>query len=710
MQIIQSIRDKGAAIVIAVIALSLVGFILMDAKQGSNQLFSSQSNNVGEINGQSISLADFNKKVKTAEDNQAQQSGQRPSGTQTYQIREQVWNQMIAENIFFSEAKKLGIEFTPKELSTILLSNDPSNPLLQEPSLKDSITGKLDFNKAKDALNNIKKLKGEQKDAINSQMIEPLKLNTTAAKYTALLNSSAYYPTWMQKRDAAEAKSFSIISYVTVPYNEISDSLVKVTDQDINEYVSKHKDQFKQEKGRNVSFVDFSLLPSLDDSIVALNAVNELKSAFQADTNNASFFARNASSVDFKDDFVTKEKMTNQVYADTLASLAPGAVFGPYVQRENYVLAKKISSKQLPDSVNARHILIATTNQQTGAEIMSDTLAKKLADSIYNAIQSGADFSMMALKYSADGSKDKGGDLGTFGYGTMVPEFNDYCFTKSAGSKGVVKTQFGYHIIDVVSQKDFKTAYKIAYFGKEIAASDVTVNKASLEATKASAVKSKAELEKYISKSGLSLTTVPDLIKENDFRVGKLGDARSLVRWIFEAKKGDISEPFSIGDQFVVAVLDKVKEEGVQDAETARVGCEAIIRNQKKADMIKKKIGNNPTLESASAAYGKTIQVAGNDSTVLLNAQFINGVGMEPKVIGASFNKAYQSKVSPLIDGTTGVFIIKVNTVQNKPDESAEVLAQQFNTKISSIKSQTNGWYEALKKRATIVDDRSKHF
>lgn len=710
MQIIQSIRDKGAAIVIVVIALSLIGFILMDAKQGSNQLFGSQSNNVGEINGQSISLADFNKKVKTAEDNQAQQSGQRPSGTQTYQIREQVWNQMMAENIFFSEAKKLGIEFTPKELSTILLSNDPSNPLLQEPSLKDSITGKLDFNKAKDALNNIKKLKGEQKDAINSQMIEPLKLNTTAAKYTALLNSSAYYPTWMQKKDAAEAKSFAIISYVTVPYNEISDSLVKVTDQDINDYVSKHKDQFKQEKGRNVSFVDFSLLPSLDDSTVALNAVNELKSAFQADTNNASFFARNASSVEFKDDFVTKEKMTNQVFADTLGSLAPGAVFGPFVQRENYVLAKKISSKQLPDSVNARHILIATTNQQTGAEIMSDTLAKKLADSIYNAIQSGADFSMMALKYSSDGSKDKGGDLGTFGYGTMVPEFNDYCFTKPAGSKGVVKTQFGYHIIDVVSQKDFKTAYKIAYFGKEIAASDVTVNKASLEATKASAVKSKAELEKYISKAGLSLTTVPDLIKENDYRVGKLGDARSLVRWIFEAKQGDISEPFSIGDQFVVAVLDKVKEEGVQDAETARVGCEAIIRNQKKADMIKKKIGNNPTLESASAAYGKTIQVAGNDSTVLLNAQFINGVGMEPKVIGASFNKAYQSKVSPLIDGTTGVFIIKVNTVQSKPDESAEVLAQQYNTKISSIKSQTNGWYEALKKRAVIVDERSKHF
>jgi peptidyl-prolyl cis-trans isomerase D len=709
MQIIQSIRDKGAAIVIAVIALSLIGFILMDAKQGSNQLFGSQSNDLGEINGESISLADFNKKVKEFEDNQARQNGQRPSSAQTYQIREKVWNQMIAENIILSEAKKLGIEFTPKELSSLLLSNDPSNPLLQQQELRDSITGKLDFNKAKEAVNSFKKYKGEQRDAVNSAF-EEIKINAIFAKYNALLNSSAYYPTWMQKKDAAEAKSFAIISYVTVPYGEISDSLVKVTDQDINDYVGKHKEQFKQEKGRNVSYVDFSLLPSSDDSTAAFNAANELKSAFQADTNNASFFARNASSLDFKDEFVTKEKMTNQVYADTLASLEPGTIFGPFVQRENYVLAKKISSNELPDSVNARHILIATTDRQTGAEIMADSTAKNLADSIYNAIQSGADFAMMALKYSADGSKDKGGDLGTFGYGAMVPEFNDYCFTKPVGSKGVVKTQFGYHIIDVVSQKDFKTAYKIAYFGKEIAASDVTVNKASLEATKASAVKTKAELEKYISKAGLSLTTVPDLIKENNYTVGKLSDARALVRWIFEAKKGDISEPFSIGDQFVVAVLDKVKEEGLQDAETARVGCEAIIRNQKKADIIKKKIGNNPTLETAAAAYGKTIQVAGNDSTLSLNAQFINGVGEESKVIGAAFNKAYQSKVSPLIDGKTGVFIIKVNTVQNKPDASAEVLAQQFNSKINSIKSQSNGWLEAIKKRATIIDDRSKHF
>ncbi|MEI8053415.1 MAG: peptidylprolyl isomerase [Bacteroidota bacterium] len=710
MQIIQSIREKGAAIVIVVIALSLIGFILMDAKQGGGSLFGSLSNNVGKVNGETIDLIDFNKKVKEAEDMQAQRSGQRPTGTQTYQSRDQVWNQIVAEKVFFNEAKKLGVEFTAKELSYILLSNDASNPFLQEQSLKDSITGKLDVKKAQTALNNIKKFKGEQKDQVNSQIVDPLKLNNTVSKYSALLNASAYYPSWMEKKESAENSAFSSISFVTVPFSEISDSTVKVTDEEINSYTSKHKEQFKQEEGRNISYVSFSQLPSKEDSASVYNGLQELKNSFQADTNTIAFVARNTSTIDFNDDYTVKSKL-NQANADTLSKLAIGNVFGPYVDKTNFVLAKMISTKQLPDSVNARHILIGTNEPSTGKPTMPDSTAKKLADSVYNAILAGADFTLMALKYSTDqGSKIKGGDLGTFAYGTMVPEFNEFCFTKSSGSKGVVKTQFGYHIIDLISQKDFKTAYKIAYVGKEISASDVTVNKSSLEATKASAEKNKEGLEKFIAKNGLSLTSVPNLIKENDYQIGALQDARGLVRWAFEAKKGNISEPFSIGDQFIVAVLDKINDKGVQDATAARPGCEAIIRNNKKAELIKKKIGSNPTLESTATAYGKTVQSAGADTTIFFNSQIINGVGMESKLIGASFNKEYQTKASPLIDGTTGVFIVKVNYIQNKTAETSEAIAQRVTSKISSIRSQTNGWYEGLRKQADIVDERSKHF
>src|SRR6476661_2969336 len=122
MQIIQSIRDKGAAIVIGVIALSLIGFILMDARQGSSRLFNSLSTKVGKVNGQSIELGEFNKRVQQAEDMEAQRTGQRPNTMRSNQIRSQVWDQMVAEIIFYDEASKLGIDFTSKELSALLLS------------------------------------------------------------------------------------------------------------------------------------------------------------------------------------------------------------------------------------------------------------------------------------------------------------------------------------------------------------------------------------------------------------------------------------------------------------------------------------------------------------------------------------------------------------------------------------------------------------
>jgi peptidyl-prolyl cis-trans isomerase D len=709
MQIIQSIRDKGAAITVGVIVLCLIGFVLMDAKQGNNRLFGSLSQSVGKVNGEAVPLSEFNKRMNQAEAQEEQRSGQRPNGIKVNQIREQVWNQIVAEKIFFEEADKLGISFSPAELSSILLSSDPNNPFMQQQGMTDPAPGKLDMTKAQEALRNIKKLKGEQKEAVNNEIINPLKLSAIVAKYSGLLSASAYYPKWMQEKEIAEAKNFAEISYVAVPYSEISDSAVQVKDADINEYVKKHKELFKQEAGRVISYVSFSQLPSKEDSNRVREMVENIKTSFTADTNAQSFVARNTSVIDFQNTYLPKSKIQSS-QTDSIAKLPEGTVYGPYVDGESYVVAKMLGSKQLPDSVKARHILIPTVNPQTGEQINADTTAKKLADSLLNAIKGGADFAALALKYSSDGSKDKGGDLGTFAYGAMVPEFNDFTFNKPVGSKDVVRTQYGYHVIEITNQKDFKPAYKIAFVAKEITSSDLTVNSASLLATKASAVKSSTELSKYIQANGLKMIQNPLPLKENDYSVGNLQEARQLVRWAFEAKKGEVSEPFSIADEFVVAVLEKVLEEGVQDAETARSGAEAIIRNEKKAEIIKTKLGVTPTLETAAAAYNKQILQAGADSSITLNAQIINGLGVEPKLLGASFNKDNQAKPTAPISGNSGVYVLKVNSVKSKPADAPEMAAQQATTRLSAIRSQTNNWYEGLRKQATIKDSRSKLF
>lgn len=711
MQIIQTIRDKGAAIIIGVIAVSLIGFLLMDAKPGSgNSFFSSSSSSLGKVNGTSIERPVFDKKFNFAYEQAKQQqaqSGQTPNGDQ---VREQVWNQIVNESIFYAEAAKLGIEFTGKELNALLYSNDPSNPLMQDKSMVNE-AGQLDPAKVATAIGVIKKAKGEQYDNINNQMLEPQRLSSVSGKYFSLLNASAYYPTWMKEKDNAEAKNFANISYTYIPYGEISDSIIKVTDAEITEYVSKHKKQFKQEAGRMISYVTFSQVPSAADSAATREQIAGLKAAFAAETNNAAFVAKSGSVIPYDSSFVPKARSVSS-FADSIGKLPVGTVYGPYVERGSYVIGKLLGVKTIPDSAKARHILIPTIDPQTGQPVNSDSAAKKLADSIYAVINAGGNFAALALQFSSDpGSKDKGGFYDYFPYGQMMPEFNDFAFNKPAGTKGIVKTQYGYHVMEAMGTKGSSPAYKIAYIAKEIFASEATFNASNTAAAQLAAQKTSKNFDAYIAKNGLQKISWPTVVKENDFSIGQLQDARTLVKWAFEAEKGDVSEAFNINNQFVVAVVEGITEEGTQSAAAARQSVEAAVRNRKKAEIIVKKIGASPTPESAAAAYNKQVQTAGADSSIVFISPMIPNVGMEPKVIGASFNKEYQSKSSPAIAGGAGVFVIKVNSIGTKPADTPEAEAQNAAGRATALKAQAAaGWFEGLKNQATIKDSRSKFF
>ena len=705
MQIIQNIRDKGSAIVIGVIALSLIGFIMMDSRTANSR--SGSSSSIGKINGEAIDSKTLLDKVKQLED----QRGGRVSGAEVYQLRQNAWDQIVTEKVLNSEFEKMGLVFSPKELSSILFSENAPQTLKQ--AFTDKTTGQYDIEKAKQWWIQAKKAKGDQRDAIESQIVEPLMLQTLATKYSSLLAASAYYPTWMQEKENVDNKSFANISYVAVPYNAISDSTVKISDQELLDYMGQHKNIYKQDGGRIISYVSFSENPSNADTLKVVENLNNLKTTFIADKNSKAFVARNMSAIKFDDSYVAKSKLTMS-QKDTIAALSNGVVFGPYLDGKNIVLAKMIGSRQLPDSAKCRHILIATRNAQTGEQILSDSVAKKRIDSIEAAIKGGEDFNKMVLQYSDDaGSKDKKGeyDLPSFPFNGVAREFAETIFYGNTGDKKVVKTDFGYHYIEVLSQKDFQTAYKIAYVAKEILPSDETINGASTQATKLSGEARNAKaLEAYVSKNGLKKIDIPTLIKENDNQLGALLDARQLIKWAFEAKQGDVSEAFNIQDQFIVAVVDKIQPEGLPDAKTARPMVELTVRNLKKAENITKKLSTSGTLEAAAASYNVPVGSAGADSTLIFGAQIINGVGQEPKIIGAAFNKAYQTKMSEPIVGTNGVYLIKVNSVGHKTTDIPEVLAATAKEKTTSMVQTTYSFFESLKKLADIKDNRSKIF
>ena len=233
---------------------------------------------------------------------------------------------------------------------------------------------------------------------------------------------------------------------------------------------------------------------------------------------------------------------------DAIIAAGLGNVYGPYVDSKNYTIAKLIGIKQWPDSASVRHILISTA-AQNGQQVRDDSSAKRLVDSIKFAINSGASFESMVQQYSDDaGSKANGGKYDMFGQGQMVGPFNDFSFDNTVGTKGIVKTDFGYHYIEVLKQTPRSPAYKIAYLSKVILPSNETV--AAVSASAAAFAASAKDLKSFNEQAvKLNKQAYPATgIKEMDYEIPGIGESRTLVRWVFEKDLQSVSEPVEVGD------------------------------------------------------------------------------------------------------------------------------------------------------------------
>lgn len=302
----------------------------------------------------------------------------------------------------------------------------------------------------------------------------------------------------------------------------------------------------------------------------------------------------------------------------------------------------------------------------------------------------------------------------------MVPAFNDFIFTHNTGTTGVVKTDYGYHFVEILSQKGSSPAYKIAYLAKPIVASqetdDAAQNAASLFAGDSRNAKSFNEnWEKNLKPKGINKLSATD-IRPLDFSIqGVNGTSRKFVKDVFEADKGDIVGPERIGDSYVVALVTEVNEKGTASVAQARPVVEPILRNKKKAEQIKKNIGQITTLEAVATKVNQQVQTV--DSVHFSGAN--NMLGYEPKVLGAIFNPANKGKVvNEAIPGQAGVYVIKVENTGTVPVEAASIedqrkmMEQQMRQRLMSQMQYGGGnpFIEPLKEAATIKDNRAKFF
>jgi len=709
MSVIQKIRDKYARWAVAAIVISLLGFILMDAFAGRSS-FGSSSTTIGKVNGKEIDIIDFEKKVKQQEE-MAQQQGYDMGEAGRQQVIESVWNGEVTQTLMAEQFEELGMTVGNKEINNLLFGSNPPPDLKQR--FTDEATGQYNALAAQQFINGVKKSGRPEDKTQLIDYINNLELNRKMEKYTSLLSNSIYYPKWFIEKQMADNSLIGKASYVSIPYSTISDSAVKISDSEIKNYVDEHKDDFAQkEETRSINFVVFNAAPTAADSTVIKSQVEALKAPFFTATDPASFLLQQGSTIEYYDAYVGESKV--QVPdKDSIFALQNGSVYGPYQDNKNFVLAKKIDERILPDSAKIRHILVQTANPQTGQLMLDDSAAKKRIDSIDFAITNGANFDTLAKQLSNDkGSSDKGGVYDYFPQGQMVKAFNDFVFEGKTGDKKVVKTEFGYHLIEIQGQKGSQPHYKIAYLAKEITPSSETDNAASSQASlfagESRDLKAfNANYDKTLKTKGLNKLVAAD-IKPGDHAITGLGTSRTLVKAIFNADKGDVIQPERVGESYVVATVTEVNEEGLQDAAKARTIVEPILRNKKKADQIKKKLGKITTLEAAAATVKQPVQTADSLRFSGANAVF----GFEGKVIGAVFNTANKGKIIPeAIEGQAGVYILHVENISASAIDNTNIEMQRQMMQMQARQSaMQQSPAEALKEAANIKDNRAKFY
>jgi len=697
------LRNRAGVIIVSLIGLAIVAFLISDAVRLGSPFWSASNNQVGEVAGETIDIQSFNAKVEENANNFKQQMGQSSLSTQMMAyVVENTWNQTVSQILLEKELNLLGLQVGKTELNDMISGKNPDPQVLQ--AFGNPQTGQINRDQLNQFLNNI-----DKEDAASpmrqqwGNFLLNLTQNRLSEKYFNLVKNSLYVTTLEAREDYQQRNKLANFKYLSLDYTSIPDQQIKLTDDDFQDYYEKNKYRFNNKvETRSFEYVVFDAKPSKADSAEINAKIVKLTNDYRVSANDSLFVSINS---DTKTPIAYVRKGQLEPALDSAVfKAAAGTLLGPIFTGTSYKLAKVLDVKVGPDSVSASHILI---NPATEGGLDK---AKSKADSIRNLIAKGASFAALAKQFGTDGSKDKGGDLGTFGRGAMVPAFENAVFNGKTGDLKVITTQFGVHVIKINAQKGSSKVVKVALVDKSLSSSSKTQQaayaKASAFLNKANDAKAFDELAKQ---SGYKKLIAQDVVGTQADLAG-LENPREIIRWAYRADVGDVSDQvFETGDQFVIAKLTDVKEKGTLSLAQIKKQIEPQVIKEVKANRLEEKL--NQALAGASSLE----QVAQKVSKIVVpveNLVFANpilpGVGQENKLVGAIFG-AQPAKLSKAIRGESGVYAFVVNGFSN----SAPLLnpAKQKQQLVQYLYQRGGGAaFGVLRDQADVKDYRVKFF
>ena len=700
MTLLTKIRNRSGLLV-TIIAVALLIFILESALESRKGLSASDRSKIAIINDKDVSIEEFQSKLDMAENNQKAQSQKSTLDENTREnLRAQVWNQLLVDYVVKPRYEKIGIAVSEDELFDMVQGKDP------HPQIKQAFTDqKTNEFSPLNVINFLKNMDKDETGETKNRWIvfeQAIKDERVSQKYTAMIKKGLYVTKAEAQRNFLGTGRTANIVYVAKKYSDIPDSTITVSEDDLKKYYNENKSKYKQrETVRGIDYIEFNVVPSNDDRRSLAENLDKLKAEFAVAEVDSDFVNQNADTR-YTDKLIGAN--AGFVYFDSLSRSPLGTVVGPYPEGNSFKIAKLSGIKMLPDSVKARHILISIVNGDSKK-------AKERADSLKTAIKGGKKFEDLAKVFSKDpGSGAKGGDLGWFKEGMMVKPFNDDCFEGKKGDLQIVESQFGIHLIEVMDKSKESRRLLISVVDRASTPSSATYQFYYAKASEFAGKNNSKELfEKASKEQGLNKRSA-EYIREIDRNFNGIENARDVVRWVYSAKKEEVSPVFQVGERYLVAMLTKIKEKGILPLEEVKEQVELEAKKQKKAEKyiadFESKMNGVSTIEQLAQKMNLQVETAPNQS-------FINGVlgsyGREAEIVGATFGSKAKT-MSKASKGDNAVFVYYVTEFTEATPSTDNYKANADNIGNSVRQRVDYEVFEALKDKADIEDRRAIFF
>ena len=720
MAVLGKIRALGPVALISVIGLALFAFVFSTGSGTVTDVFKADEFNqsrVAIVNGIEMDRSDFMQKVDNIEQ---QNRGSRSS----IQAMNSVWTSELKKLVLQSEYEKIGIQVEREMMRDFLKTNLIAFEDFQNEN------GEFDESKLNQFILNLKEISPEtmelQGSLVNYQSWNNFEENIGSIGieeiYYKLIDAGLNTALFEGEENYLNSNDVVDFKYVKIPFNQIDDSEIKVSKSDINSYINQNKNKYSTDPSRDLIFVQFEEKPSELDEMEYMQSINDLiedrieydpnsqkdieYSGFKNTKNNEDFINAN-SAIKFFNSFVFKSSFSPSI-ADKIYELKKGEIYGPYSENGFIKATKLIDSKFLSDSAKVRHILIPYFGSLRSGPDVTRTKddAKKTADSILRVLKINRSKFNSLLSLSSDQvSNEKQGVIDFAYIDGFAPEFRDFSFENRVGSVDVVETDFGFHIIEILSQGKKQKAVKVGNLAIQIEPSERTRDSIYNIASKFEIAVNEDNFRDYSKENNIKINPVNNL-GELDENIPMLGKERSIVRWAYEenTNQGDIKRFSLQNGGYVIAMLTSINENGMMSYEKSSITALPEVKKQKKAEKIIKSV-SSLDLEEIAAQNNVDVQTA---LSVNINNPVISGVGNEPSVVGYAMGLSKDTTSDGII-GKTGVFYI--NVTEKRKASSLENYQNMINI-ISSTRSSTvrNKSYDALKEKADIEDFRSSFY